>query len=72
MVKQVFHVTHMFCATCPMRIEELLEEMPGIKRARASYPKEQLILEYDENAVTLEQVRSALDREGYGLELKLA
>ncbi len=70
MIKQTFRVLKMYCPTCPMRIEGLLEDLPGIQRVRVSYHKEQMVVEYDQTLVTVETMRSALEKEGYGLELK--
>jgi copper chaperone CopZ len=72
MVKQVYRVLKMYCPTCPMRIEAIEDELPGIKRIKASYQKEQMIIEYDETVVTADQIRQAVEAKGYGLELKAA
>ncbi len=72
MVKQVFRVLKMYCPTCPMRLEAIEDELPGIKRVKASYQKEQMIVEYDEGQVTETQIRQAVEAKGYGLEIKSA
>ncbi len=69
-VKQVFRVLNMYCSTCPMRLEAIEDELPGIKRVKASYAKEQMIVEYEETIVTEAQIRTAVEEKGYGLELK--
>ncbi len=72
MIKQVFRVLKMYCPTCPMRLEAIEDELPGIKRIKASYQKEQMIIEYDESQVTEAQIRQAVEAKGYGLEIKTA
>ena len=49
MVKQVFRVTDMHCSNCVMRIEGLEDDLPGVQRVRASYKKQQVEVEYDDN-----------------------
>ncbi len=70
MLKQTFRVLKMYCPTCPMRLEAIEDELPGIKRIKASYQKEQMIVEYDESKVTFDQLRQAVEAKGYGLEQK--
>ena len=52
MVKQVFRVTDMHCSNCVMRIEGLEDDLPGVQRVRASYKKQQVEVEYDEDKVS--------------------
>ena len=57
MVKQVFRVTDMHCSNCVMRIEGLEDDLPGVQRVRASYKKQQVEVEYDENRVSADSDR---------------
>ncbi len=72
MIKQVYRVLKMYCPTCPMRLEAIEDELPGIKRIKASYQKEQMIIEFDETLVSETQIRQAVEAKGYGLENKMA
>lgn len=65
MVKQVFRVTDMHCSNCVMRIEGLEDDLPGVQRVRASYKKQQVEVEYDENKVSADQVVAAIQQMGY-------
>ena len=56
MTKQVIHVTDMHCTACVMRLEGLEDDLPGVKRIRASYQKQQMEIEYDETQLTLAQI----------------
>ena len=60
----------MYCPTCPMRLEAIEDELPGIQRVKASYQKEQMIVEYDEAQVSEAEIRKAVEDKGYGLESK--
>ena len=65
MVKQVFRVTDMHCTNCVMRIEGLEDDLPGVQRVRASYKKQQVEVEYDENKVSADQIVAAIQQIGY-------
>ena len=53
MVKQILRVTDMHCPSCAMRLEGLEDDLPGVVRVRASYPKQQMEVEYDETRLSL-------------------
>jgi len=65
MLKQVFRVTDMHCSNCVMRIEGLEDDLPGVQRVRASYKKQQVEVEYDENRVSATQIIAAIQQLGY-------
>ena len=65
MVKQVFRVTDMHCSNCVMRIEGLEDDLPGVQRVRASYKKQQVEVEYDDNTVSAAQIVAAIQQLGY-------
>jgi copper chaperone CopZ len=65
MVKQVFRVTDMHCTNCVMRLEGLEDDLPGVRRVRASYKKQQMEVEYDEATVSAAQIVSAIQQLGY-------
>jgi copper chaperone CopZ len=65
MLKQIFHVTDMHCSNCAMRIEGLEDDLPGVKRVRASYHKQQLEVEYDESKLDGGEIIAAIRKLGY-------
>jgi copper chaperone CopZ len=65
MVKQVFRVADMHCSNCMMRIEGLEDDLSGVLRVRASYKKQQVEVEYDENIVSADQIVAAIQQLGY-------
>ena len=64
-MKQIFRVADMHCTNCAMRLEGLEDDLPGVKRARASYHKRQMEVEYDETAVSAAQIIAAIQQLGY-------
>ena len=68
MIKRTFRVTDMHCTNCAMVIEEIEDDLPGIRQATASYQKMQLTVEYDEAKVSETQIMEAVRRKGYTVE----
>ncbi|MCX6068614.1 MAG: cation transporter [Chloroflexi bacterium] len=65
MLKKTFLVSDMHCANCSMRLESIEDDLPGIKEINASYHKQQMVVEFDETAVTDEQILAAVKKKGY-------
>ena len=65
MLKQIFRVTDMHCTACVMRLEGLEDDLPGVKRVRASYQKQQMEVEYDETRLSAAQIVAEIGRLGY-------
>lgn len=65
MIKKTFRVTDMHCTNCAMKIEEIEDDLPGIKRVAASYQKMQMTVEYDETRVSEGQILAAVKGKGY-------
>ena len=65
MIKKNFQVTDMHCTNCAMKIEELEDDLPGVRQVSASYQKMRAIVEYDENRVSEVQILDAIKEKGY-------
>ena len=65
MIKKTFKVEDMHCANCAMKIESIEDDLAGIKEVNASYVKQQMIVEYDENTVSVEEIITAVKKKGY-------
>ncbi len=66
-MKTTFTVKHLDCTSCAMAMEGICEDTPGVKKAAVNSIKRQLTVEHDES-VNLEQLKQALDKEGYPVE----
>lgn len=64
-MKTTLKVTDMHCVNCAMKIESLEDELPGLKSVSASYVKGQMVVEYDESRLSLEQIAAAVKSKGY-------
>ncbi|GAB4577347.1 MAG: hypothetical protein Fur0022_00780 [Anaerolineales bacterium] len=65
MIKKKFRVPDMHCSSCVMRLENLEDELPGVKRITASYRRQMMEVEYDETQITENEIVHAAQRRGY-------
>jgi copper chaperone CopZ len=63
--KQLFHIPSMHCSGCVMILEGIEDELPGILRVKGSYQKASLEIEWDDQKVSLAEIRSTIQRLGY-------
>jgi Cu2+-exporting ATPase/Cu+-exporting ATPase len=70
MKKEQFRVTGITCASCAAIIERTLGKIEEISSIQVNVATEMASMEYDENAVTLEQVNNALAGHGYEFHLQ--
>ena len=65
MIKKTFKVPDMSCTNCAMKLESLEDTLDGVKEINASYHKLEMIVVYDENKLTDEQIVAAVKKKGY-------
>ena len=58
-------IPDMHCSSCAMKLEGIEDSLPGVARARASYHRQSLEIEYDEDKVGKEEILAAVARLGY-------
>ena len=63
--KVTLKISGMECPNCSMNLERIEDKLKGVLLAEASYRKEQMVLEYDEKLLTLEQIKAEVKRLGY-------
>jgi copper chaperone len=68
MAKKTFRVEGMHCSSCPMVVESIEDDLPGIKQVSASYQKGQMVVEFDESKVSEAQIIAAVEKKGYHAE----
>jgi Cu+-exporting ATPase len=69
MVKKTFRVEGMSCSSCPMNVESIEDDLPGIQRVSASYQKGRMEVEFDEAKVSEAQIIAAVEKKGYHAEV---
>lgn len=63
--KVILKITGMECPNCSLNLERIEDKLKGVVYAEASYRKGQMVVEYDESALTLEQIKAEVKRLGY-------
>ena len=63
--KVTLKIKGMECPNCAMILERIEDKVPGVELAEASYRKEQMVVEFDEKRITLEQIQEEVKRLGY-------
>lgn len=65
MIKKTFKVNDMTCPNCAMKLESLEDTLEGVKQINASYHRLEMVVEYDENKLTEQQIIAAVKKKGY-------
>ena len=68
-MKKTFNVPDMECPHCAMHLQNLEDELDGVKRIDASYQKMSMVVEFDEKKVDVAQIIKAANALGYHPEL---
>jgi copper chaperone CopZ len=69
MMKQTFKILDMHCSNCPMILESIEDDLPGVKQISASYARGTMVVEFDERVLTVAQILAAIKQKGYQAEL---
>jgi copper chaperone CopZ len=48
-----------------MKLEGIEDELAGVREINASYHKQQMVVEYDETILAVEQIIAAVKKKGY-------
>ena len=67
MKKKVLSVTGMTCASCARTIEKNVSKVEGVTNASVNFATEKLIVEFDESKASIEKIREAVKKAGYGV-----
>jgi copper chaperone CopZ len=65
MIRKTFSVPSIHCTACVMQLEALEDELPGIEFIEASYQKQRLVVEFDEDLVSEAEIRLAVEALDY-------
>lgn len=69
-VKKKLKIDGMHCSSCVMNIEFDLEDLQGVKSAKASLVKQECEVEFDEELVDLALVIKTIQTTGYQAQIK--
>ncbi len=68
-MNQKFDVTGMTCSACSAHVEKSIGKLEGVSSAQVNLLANQMKVEYDEKALTSDQIIKAVEAAGYGAAL---
>ncbi|MDP1513387.1 heavy metal translocating P-type ATPase [Paenibacillus sp. CMAA1739] len=68
--KVEFDITGMTCAACAAKIEKRLNKFDGIDKANVNFALESVLVEYNPDQVSTNEMKEAIKKLGYALEQK--
>jgi P-type Cu2+ transporter len=66
-VKQVFPVTGMSCASCAISVEKIIKAQKGVVNAGVNYANSNALLEFDDDKTSVSSIRKAVKSIGYDI-----
>lgn len=66
-MKKTIPVVGMACASCAAHIERHLNSLSGVAEASVSLPTRSTVIDFDENTITLEELKQQVNQIGYDL-----
>jgi len=68
MSKVILAIPEITCGHCAMTVTNALKPRAGVKEVKVSIPKHEVLLEFDEGQISLDQVKEILAGEEYLVE----
>lgn len=68
-LKQQLSVEGMHCSSCGMLIDDALEDLPGVTSSATNVRRKRCVVEYDPEAVAVNDIVSAIEELGYRVSL---
>ncbi|MGN6347434.1 MAG: heavy-metal-associated domain-containing protein [Candidatus Nitrosocosmicus sp.] len=63
--KAYFKVVGMYCITCKPFVERQLKDEKAIKSIGVNYLTDSVVVEFDSNLITKEEIKNRLEKSGY-------
>ncbi|HYY40791.1 MAG TPA: heavy-metal-associated domain-containing protein [Nitrososphaera sp.] len=63
--KAMFKVIGMYCTTCKPIVEKQLKGEQAIKKIDIDYMTDSVVVEYDSDLITREEIKNRLENSGY-------
>lgn len=68
-IQKKLKIDGMHCSSCVMNIEFDLEDLQGVKSAKASLVKQECDVEFDEELVDVSQIIKTIQTTGYSAQI---
>jgi P-type Cu+ transporter len=72
MTEKTLSIEGMTCASCSQAVEKATEKLSGVHEANVNLATEKLNIRFDENEITLYEIKSAVDDAGYKAVTEMA
>ena len=69
LMKQIFNVSGMTCSACSAHVEKAVSGLSGIRSVSVSLLANRMTVEFDEQALSVEDIIRAVEQAGYGASL---
>lgn len=70
LVKKIFDVMNMTCASCSQTVESTVSKLDGVKEASVNLATERMTVEYDPSGISIREIEDAVSNVGYEAKLK--
>ena len=67
-MKRKFGVTGMSCASCVGHVQKAVESVKGVQSVSVNLLENSMVVEYDDNGVSVKDIENAVKRAGYGIK----
>ncbi len=68
METKILKVSGMTCGGCTANVTRALQDVRGVGKVEVSLPKGEATVQFDEQLVSSEQLKSAVQHAGYGVD----
>jgi P-type Cu+ transporter len=65
MTEKTLNIEGMTCASCSQAVEKATKKLAGVQQASVNLATEKLTITFDENELTIEEIKKAVDEAGY-------
>lgn len=65
--KETIQISGMTCAACAQRVEKAVGRLDHVNKASVNYATEKLSFEFDEGMLSMTEVKSVIEKTGYGV-----
>lgn len=67
-MKEKFNVSGMTCSACSSHVEKAVRGLPGVRAAAVSLLTNSMVIEFDEQMISADEIADAVERAGYGAQ----
>lgn len=68
MTQEQLKIEGMTCAACSRTVERVTKKLEGVAEANVNLATEKLMVVYEENKVTIEDIKTAIEKAGYKID----